>query len=248
MPKQPVKSKGICKLCGRMEKLCNSHILPEFLYKDVYDQNPKRFDVISTEPSVRNRFEQKGIRERMLCEECEGKLSKHEDHARRVIFGGREISNQEKLEQVILGKTDYRNFKLFLLSILWRAGVARHKDFDQVELGHHEGILRRMILDGNPGEPHQYGCLISRFLCEGKPLAGFIHTPEEISLRGHTCYRFIFAGHMWVFFLSSHQSDHKLVEAFLSKSGNLTTIPLESKHSERFLANLARECEEQGKL
>ncbi len=63
MDKQPVKSEATCKLCGHKEKPCNSHIIPEFLYKDVYDQNPKRFNIISTDPSDPNRWEAGTLRD-----------------------------------------------------------------------------------------------------------------------------------------------------------------------------------------
>lgn len=247
MRKQPVNLEIACKLCGHMEKLCNSHIIPEFVYDDIYDQDPRRFNMLSTEPSKCNKFEQKGIREKLLCEKCEGKLSRYEDHARRVLFGGHEISIQKKPGMITIGKVDYCKFKLFLLSILWRAGVAKHDYFEQVKLGHHERILRQMIMDSDPGEPHQYGCFISPFLVEGKPLSGFMLNPEKIRLNGHTCYRFIFAGLIWVFYVSSHLPDSMIVDTFIAKSGNLT-IPFEKANSERFLANLANDFREKGKF
>ena len=209
----------------------------------MYDQNPKRLNLISSELSERNRFEQKGLREKMLCEKCEGKLSKYEDYARRVLLGGREISIQKKPGMIIIGEIDYQTFKLFLLSILWRAGIARHDYFEQVTLGTHEKILRRMIMDGDPGEPHQYGCVIIPFFIEGKLLSGFMLNPAKIRLDGHTCYRFIFAGLTWVFYVSSHQPDQNKQEFFLSKAGNLL-IPFWNKYSEKFLANLVNENSE----
>jgi len=58
---------GICKLCGNPSELQNSHIIPEFFYKLIYDSNPKGFQIIPADPSKKIGFEQQGIREHLLC-------------------------------------------------------------------------------------------------------------------------------------------------------------------------------------
>jgi hypothetical protein len=64
-----------CALClDTNVKLAQSHIVPEFLYKALYDSK-HRFQVISTNPSVRNSLEQKGLREPLLCKACEATIS-----------------------------------------------------------------------------------------------------------------------------------------------------------------------------
>src|SRR5437762_9442510 len=61
---------------------------------------------------------------------------------------------------------DYARLKLFLLSILWRVGVATGDFFRAVDLGRHTKQLQQMLLTENPGEPDEYGCLITRFIPE----------------------------------------------------------------------------------
>jgi len=58
------------------------------------------------------------------------------------------------------GGIDYKLFKLFQLSLLWRAGVSDRPIFKEVALGRHQEILRRMLLDDDPGESHKYGCIM----------------------------------------------------------------------------------------
>ena len=65
---------GICKLCLCNKEIRNSHIIPEFMYQNIYDPEPKRFialtvNSINLEYS-RKKFEQKGIREYLLCGDC----------------------------------------------------------------------------------------------------------------------------------------------------------------------------------
>ena len=115
-----------CKLCGKVDKLRNSHIIPEFLFKPLYDSK-HRFHVLSTVLDSPNRYEQKGIREKLLCQSCETLLSKHEGYARTVLFGGTEISVRKEDGNYIIGDIDYKKFKLFQISILWRAGISNHR-------------------------------------------------------------------------------------------------------------------------
>lgn len=64
-------SHGICCLCLCKSKLCDSHIIPEFFYKQqgLYDEK-HRFHIISTEPLKHPPIAQKGMRERLLCKKC----------------------------------------------------------------------------------------------------------------------------------------------------------------------------------
>ena len=56
--------------------------------------------------------------------------------------------------------------KLFLMSLLWRAGVAKGDFFRCVKLGPHQERLREMLHAEDPSEPDEYGCLITPLLPE----------------------------------------------------------------------------------
>ena len=59
-----------CRLCLKEKPIQNSHIIPEFLYKPLYD-NLHRFKSLSTLPEIKIEYKQKGIREKLLCRDCE---------------------------------------------------------------------------------------------------------------------------------------------------------------------------------
>ena len=72
-----------CALCLENNLLCDSHIVPEFFNKPLYDDSPKRYHGISTDPGERLDIKQKGISEELLCESYERKLSLWEGYARK---------------------------------------------------------------------------------------------------------------------------------------------------------------------
>ena len=101
-----------CALCREKKKLCNSHIIPEFLFKPLYD-GKHQIHIISTDSDMKPKKGQKGTREKLLCGDCEGLLSKYEKYAREVMYGGREIGFQETEKKALAFYVDYKIFKLF---------------------------------------------------------------------------------------------------------------------------------------
>ena len=77
---------AVCALCQMNGDLQNSHIIPEFFYKLLYDPNPRRFRVISAIVSEPERYEQKGLRRG-----CYAKI------ANRNWVGGRTAQNNPLL-------------------------------------------------------------------------------------------------------------------------------------------------------
>jgi len=70
------KITGECRLCTRQRELCNSHIIPEFMWRPLYDKKSRA--VALDGGSGTKRTLQKGLREHMLCRDCEKILQKDE--------------------------------------------------------------------------------------------------------------------------------------------------------------------------
>ncbi|MCU7863661.1 MAG: hypothetical protein KZQ92_06755 [Candidatus Thiodiazotropha sp. (ex Lucinoma borealis)] len=235
-----------CRLCRSEKKLNNSHIIPEFVYRPLYDEI-NRFHVVTTHENERNKYLQKGIREKLLCSDCEILLSKNERYV-SLLFSGAiplHITGNKKLIRV--EGLDYTKFKLFALSVLWRAGIATHETFEEVRLGLHEQVLQRMVLAGEPGPPEKYPFFLSPIMLKKELLKGLIVQPTEARVAGHFAYRFVFAGLAWVFIVSSHRIPNVLQEAALNAEGGLTMLPRELSQM-KFITDMANELASKGKL
>ena len=112
----------LCKLCQHSRDLCRSHIIPEFLFKPLYSDKKHQFIQMSGSSNVRK--VQKGFKEKLLCRECEDRLNKWETYAAKVLFGGVEIGFEQMQDRILLHNVDYKKFKVFELSLIWRAGVS----------------------------------------------------------------------------------------------------------------------------
>ena len=213
-----------CRLCLKEKELLKSHIIPEFLYKPVYD-DLHRLTVVSTGPFDKIKYEQKGYRERLLCYDCEQLLSPLEDYGRRVIYGGGETETIVFENEIKVRNIDYKKFKLFQLSLLWRASVSRQESYIEVNLRHNEETIRKMLIAQIPGEPNHFGCFMTVLLWEeNKPMDGIILSPARLHIEGHICFRFIVGACAWFFVVSRHSKDFILKDYFL-RPGKELTIP-----------------------
>jgi hypothetical protein len=219
------KAPGICRLCGEERQLRRSHIIPEFFYTDVYD-DLHRLHLISADAPNKVRLHQKGVRERLLCQECEQWLSPWEKYTREVFYGGCEIEILDTGSTVTLRNLDYEKLKLFQLSMLWRMGIAEHQLFKDVTLGCHEDRLQEMIRSGDPGRAHDYGCFLLALLDENnKAIDGAIGQVEKRRDSGHHLYAVVIGSCWWVFVVSSHTETVPFRDFFLQDDGTMTIHP-----------------------
>jgi hypothetical protein len=216
----------ICKLCLQEKTLCDSHIIPEFFYKLVYDKKPRKFVEFSTDSNIGQIAHQKGLREKLLCKDCEGKFSEYEKYVKELLFDAAWIEKRDNFPGIIVQNVDYRKVKLFQMSLLWRVGVSSLLAFNNIKLAHHEEKIRKMLLEGNPGKSYEYGCILFANPSKIDILEHTIFSPifSDKRIDGHRCCIMLLAGIFWTYFISSHLNRFTLGNCFLSESGELPII------------------------
>ena len=215
-----------CKLCKTGKDLRNSHIIPEFQYAPLYD--PKhRFVVLSTDSKRKERLEQKGFREKLLCGACETKLSRWEKYAQKVIFKNETHLVGKNEAACRIGGIKYADFKLYLLSLIWRMGVSSLEMFSDVSLGPHEEKIRLLLLADDPGKPGDYPCLMTGVLFNGKFEPTWITAPDRIKAVGRHCYRIVISGILYCFFVSNRALDFDASTVAINTDG---TFLMRVKH------------------
>jgi hypothetical protein len=212
------KPLGVCKLCQQSKELRRSHIIPEFMYFNMYDEKHRSL-MVESDVEAGERFKQKGEREFLLCEACEGHIGTFETYSAPPVKSLLDLTAHAESACYIVSDLDYQSFKLFQMSLLWRASVASIAMFRNVSLGQHEERLRAMIHASDPGTPDEYGCMML-VMENTKYLHRIIWSPETDQIDGHPIYRFQTGRVFWYFFLP----DHVVADAadyFLPQSGTL---------------------------
>lgn len=242
----PGEAGSRCAMCLQEAELRSSHIIPEFLYRALYDDK-HRFHEISTRPGKRNALQQKGLRERLLCDACEQRLSSHERYASQFLNGGVGIGIRQDGNRLYLSSLDYTNLKLFQLSILWRAGVSTLPAFSQVDLGPHAGRVLAMLLAGDPGGSDDYGCIMFALMMGADQMQGLIVQPTWARLAGSRAYRFVFGGLIFVYVVSGSRPPAVLRPHFLRSDGT-AIVKFEQLENLGFLMGTLNKMVGQGKF
>jgi hypothetical protein len=200
---------GTCRLCEEPADLRKSHILPDLAYSEVIEtaSHPRMVVVRNSEQgSIIDKSHQTGFRERLLCAKCEGKFNRYETYASNNLLSlTLPLPQSERELLVTVRVSDYAKLKLFLLSLLWRVGVAEHDFFSCVDLGPHTSRLREMLHAEDPGDPQEYGCQITRLLPEYHiPVDRLLATPRSTRIHGHHGCLIYFRGFVFHYYVSSH--------------------------------------------
>jgi hypothetical protein len=214
---------GICALCLERRPIRESHLIPEFCYQG-YDHKHRLLVVGDTDDKRKNPKIQKGIRCELLCDGCEGALSRlYEDPFKRYWFDTAPLPKRMRGLELTLKVPDPATFKLFHLSILWRSYASRNKirNWQGVDLGPHGERIRTMIRANEPGPEWLYpvGCA-AMVNSLGEPEWSVIKEPHTALRNGRHYHCFIFGGCMWMYLTAKHDA-RVMPESFLRDNGDL---------------------------
>lgn len=230
-----------CRLCLSVKPLCRSHVVPKFLYEPLRDDDTHGFTAISDSGSV---FAiQNGIYERMLCQQCEEKLQKWEDRAARILRSLPDLSSKVPGYVEDVSGIDYKSFRLFCLSIIWRTSAASNPAFSEVSIeDNHQEEIRKAVLQGDPLSPLDYPVLIIR-PCGPGAFHEYFMLPTAHEIFSHLAYKFIMAGMYWIFFVcrSQDSSLSAYSGSFQSKAGMLP-IHICSTNFDTFKRDIIHGC------
>lgn len=199
---------------------------------------------VGSEP-VKYRFS--GVYEKLLCKECEEKINEHETYVINKFTNPSPINYFEDDKVIIYGGLDYLHFRLFALSILWRASISNHRTFNEVDIGKNEVIIRKMILEGNAKNHETYPFLMAAITTNRKQTAfDLVTNPELIKVDDYWSYRFVFGGFVWLF-LFGDVTNFYMKNLFFQKDGSII-IPKKDMEDIEFLVQFGFELHRQGKL
>jgi hypothetical protein len=209
-----------CKLCLSERKLCKSHIIPEFFFRPMYDEIG-RMIVVPLSPTERTHYQQKGPVEKLLCVDCEQRINEFEKYVKGFFADSFSYETTEKTDEIRIVGLDYAKFKLFQLSVMWRASVAFQNTFQEVKLGPHEEPIRQMLLAQDAGSWDRYPCTVAGITAKGKVPFHTVLQPERIRIMDHVAYRMVFGHCLWVTIVSSHKFSVSGCNYFIQENGTL---------------------------
>ena len=219
-----------CKLCLEEKELSKSHIIPEFFYKSMYDSK-HRMIILSNIKSEPVKYRYQGIYEKLLCKECEAKINRYENY---IIEKLTNAGHFEDDRVIIYTNIEFLHFRLFALSVLWRASISTNRMFQDVDLGKNEETIRKMVLNNNPGQYDLFPILMAAIMTKNKQsVKDLVTNPDLIKVLECWAYRLVFGGFVWLF-LFGDSSEFALRNLFFQPQGSII-IPKKDMEDVEFI-------------
>ena len=237
---------GKCKLCGEAKKLCEqSHIIPNFMYQDLFDENNRMHAIQIKESKIKQLgYRQTGeFDKHILCHSCDNEtLGKLDRYASLILYDGYPKIFEHRAgpdrEYTYCAEIDYAQFKLFLLSVLWRASISDRPLFREVQLGPHEERIRQMLLNTDPGEQLKYPCLIMTYRHLKEYPEDIVAQPSRSRVNGGHIYKFLIGGMIYIFFISKHAIPPALMDVAINPKGEMKIIHSPPRLARRALGSM----------
>jgi hypothetical protein len=162
---------GICQLCKKEKELIGrSHIWPSFMYNNMKDEKGRLY-VINSEDPTRHHTVQSGSHQGgIFCSECDNvRLGQLERYASNNLYRKDFVDGDEfkifsvpnGVEIIRCEKLEYNQFKLFLLSLLWRASISTETVFENFKLSAaEEEFLRQSIYESAVVDEMAFPCVM----------------------------------------------------------------------------------------
>jgi hypothetical protein len=238
-----------CRLCLLPKTLQRSHVVPEFMHELLYDEK-RRFWSLTTRDEHQNPISQQGEREYLLCASCEAHINVYEKYADTLFRSTKDIGIRIAFDGplIIVHGIDYKLFKLFQLSILWRASITALRFYDRVQLGPLEEEMRLMLLRNDPGPAPLFSCLIYALRDSSGEKVPLMLPPTRSRFNCRSHYRFIFHSYVWIF-VASRTTDSRAWDACaLTQAGRLVIghVPLSDLDDD--LHRLMNDLDEMGRV
>lgn len=220
-----------CRLCGRRAALHESHVIPKSFFRSIKRSGPAL--LAHDDVWVRNRRTQESWSQRLFCSECEGRISRWEGYVVDIL---RNPARQKAVvrkapHQWEFFNVQYAPFRLFQVSLLFRAAISSHIAYEHVRLERAVvGRMQYLLNSGQPPPPDELPCLMEVILSPSKPGALFkevIGAPRTLTIGKQLYYWFVFGGFCWYFVFPRLNEAEKHYESYLGSGGYMRLPALE---------------------
>lgn len=231
-----------CKLCKEEKELIKkSHIYPNFVYKDLFDEHGKlrKFDAIEMKkinPKI-SKPASGAYEGNLLCDECDNnRISKLETYVagllngidKKVKYNNGKLADGTEIMEVKFLK--YIHFKNFIVSMLFRADISTFTEFNDVNLGPYNEKIRKIIYDNL--DTDDLDIQINLFkLSDDSEFSTLIGQPIKSKIGAETIYSILMKGYLIVISLKENITSKKVKDIRLMSDGSIG-IPIIPKNME----------------
>ncbi|EHU0376614.1 hypothetical protein KY018_003463 [Vibrio cholerae] len=225
-----------CQLCCRKRELCNSHAIPDSVFRSLFKKGSGQAVELSSKESTPNRMSQDSWATDLLCSSCEEKLNNNYDQYGLNLLRGKIGEVQKDSEGVHFSNIDTLKFKSFILSVFWRGAISEHENYRTIEVSPYFLELIRSTLIRSSNVSKGSCTVIIQRLTDTKGV-GFTESnlrelvvspfPRTYEAQGklYSSISMIFLGFNFEIFLNPINNDQKITKFALGSNKENYTAP-----------------------
>lgn len=220
----------ICKLCLQPKKLCKSHIIQKSMFQYVNDEKC-RSKTLTIDTKIKP-LVQNGVKESLLCKECENKFSRYESYLSQTVVAILKQdpqlvtqSSDPKIKTKIY-HLDHQQFKYAVLLHLWRLSIHKNRDENLAtyQLGKYQDILREYLLHEKPFREDCFPIAIGELNLNGEK-SPLIATFPRKKINDISVQQFSFGSlHFVVYMQEQYPKFNQESFLFLRENGNTFVV------------------------
>ncbi len=120
-----------CRLCGEEKELKKSHIIPRFFYKPMeWNEKNFRYQILGIDSNYKI-IRQGGVKEKLLCKECEQMFGGWENYVNKTCILVAVIFNRKPINDLMINPTpirqdNHRVYRFLFGGFAWAYFVSSH--------------------------------------------------------------------------------------------------------------------------
>lgn len=185
-----------CQFCENQRTLIKAHIIPEGFFRRLDDNGgPNR---LLSEEDYPQKSRIGPYDPDILCEPCDNVVFGKWDHYTQMLLG-KSLKNSSPIiaKDGIIGwecaDFNYASFKLFFISLLWRASISKNSFFDGINLGPFEAEAKELLKSEDAGDPETFAVFLAKF---DEPLGEAVLGPYRERIDGINHCTFYLGGYI----------------------------------------------------
>lgn len=198
------------------------------MYKGLLQKNKKIVETNLFNPTDAV-FRPTGIYESgILCNRCDNEvLGKFESYAAKILYQNSDLDFIKEEDDHIINfmfrGIDFTKFKLFLVSILWRASISTQPMFSEISLGEeYEEIARKMLFENDPGPKDLFAtCIMGLKTTENLALRTIV-APRKLIADQNTQYMFWINGFFYWYNVSPYNMEDVFTRTPIDENNEMT--------------------------
>ena len=221
-----------CKGCGENKKIIRAHIIPEAFFVGLKSDGKSPL-MVADELNYPKRAPIGVYDRNILCHDCEQKFQDLDNYGQQILLKTELQSSAVKgTVYYKVPNVNYELFKLFFISVLWRASISSQPYYSKVNLGKFEEIAKNNVWNRVVENSEEFSFALAKFTDDEFGTA--MLNPRRLRFSGVNYYIFYLFGFMLYIKVDQRQTPSIFKPLMMKENQDLLVVGKDIFNSKEF--------------